>query len=89
MAYNDIAESSLLGKQDNTNEILKASSPDLEVQDTIDLYDIGTTYDKKVKVGITLPGSLIKKTDKMRGDVPRSTYIRRTVEYYLKQGKIR
>jgi len=89
MAYNDIEESSLLVKQDNTNKILKASSPDLEVQDTIDLYDIGTTYDKTVKVGITLPGSLIKKTDKMRGDVPRSTYIRRTVEYYLKQGKIR
>jgi metal-responsive CopG/Arc/MetJ family transcriptional regulator len=50
----------------------------------------GTTYnDKTEKVGITLPNSLIKQTDKLRGDVPRSTYIRRAVEYYLKQGKIR
>ena len=50
----------------------------------------GTTYiDRTKKVGITLPNSLVKQTDKLRGDVPRSTYIRRTVEYYLKQGKIR
>jgi hypothetical protein len=25
------------------------------------------------------PNSLIKQTDKLRGDIPRSTYIRRTV----------
>jgi metal-responsive CopG/Arc/MetJ family transcriptional regulator len=49
-----------------------------------------TTYNNKTqKVGITLPNSLIKQTDEIRGDVPRSTYIRRAVEYYLKQGKTR
>jgi len=51
---------------------------------------VGTTYnDKTMKVGITLPNSLIKRTDRLRGDVPRSTYIRRALEYYLKQGNIR
>ena len=49
-----------------------------------------TTYnDKTKKVGITLPYSLIKQTDKLRGDIPRSTYIRRAVEYYLRQSKVR
>jgi metal-responsive CopG/Arc/MetJ family transcriptional regulator len=48
-----------------------------------------TSNDKTEKVGITLPNSLIKQTDKMRGDIPRSTYIRRAVEYYLKQSKVR
>jgi metal-responsive CopG/Arc/MetJ family transcriptional regulator len=48
-----------------------------------------TTYnDKTKKVGITLPNSLIKQIDKLRGDIPRSTYIRRAVEYRLKQGKV-
>jgi hypothetical protein len=85
MTDNDTEGSSSVVKQDNTNEISKTSSPDLEIQDTIDLHNIsmvGTTYDKPVKVGITLPGSLIKQTDKTRGDVPRS----RAVENYLKQG---
>jgi len=49
-----------------------------------------TTYnDKTKKVGIMLPNSLIKQIDKLRGDIPRSTYIRRAVEYYLKQSKVR
>jgi metal-responsive CopG/Arc/MetJ family transcriptional regulator len=49
---------------------------------------MGTTYnDKTKKVGITLPNSLIKQTDKLRGDVKRS--IRRAIENYLKQGKMR
>jgi len=49
-----------------------------------------TTYnDKTKKVGITLPNSLVKQTDKLRGDVPRSTYIRRAIENYLKQSKVR
>jgi metal-responsive CopG/Arc/MetJ family transcriptional regulator len=49
-----------------------------------------TTYnDKTNKVGITLPKSLIKETDKLRGDIRRSTYIRRAVEYYLRQIKVR
>ena len=51
---------------------------------------MGTTYnDKTKKVGITLPNSLIKQTDKLRGDVKRSTYIRRAIENYLKQGNMR
>jgi len=51
---------------------------------------VRTTYnDKIVKLGITLPGSLIKQTDKTRGDVPRSRYIRRAIEYYLKQCNMR
>lgn len=44
---------------------------------------------KSEKVGITLPISLVKQTDKMRGDIPRSTFIRKAVEYYLKQAKVR
>jgi metal-responsive CopG/Arc/MetJ family transcriptional regulator len=47
-----------------------------------------TTYnDKTQKVGITLPSSLIKETDQTRGDIKRSTYIRRAVENYVKQGE--
>ncbi|MGB7954994.1 MAG: hypothetical protein WCF23_13535 [Candidatus Nitrosopolaris sp.] len=47
-----------------------------------------TTFaDKSEKVGITLPISLVKQTDKVRGDIPRSTFIRRAIENYLKQGK--
>ncbi|HXX98675.1 MAG TPA: CopG family transcriptional regulator [Candidatus Bathyarchaeia archaeon] len=50
----------------------------------------GPTYtDKTMKVDITLPNSLIKQKDKLRGDVPRSTYIRRAIENYLKQSKVR
>jgi metal-responsive CopG/Arc/MetJ family transcriptional regulator len=48
-----------------------------------------TSNDRTQKVGITLPNTLIKQTDKIRGDIPRSTYIRKAVEYYLKQGKLR
>ena len=43
--------------------------------------------DKTEKVGITLPKSILQRIDKVRGDIPRSTYIRRAVEIYLKQGK--
>ena len=49
-----------------------------------------TTYnDETEKVGITLPNSLLKQMDKLRGDVKRSTYIRRAVEYYLKRSRVR
>jgi metal-responsive CopG/Arc/MetJ family transcriptional regulator len=48
-----------------------------------------THNDKTEKVGITLPNSLIKQTDKLRGEIPRSTYIHKAVEYYLKQAKTR
>ena len=51
---------------------------------------MGTTYnDKTMKVGITLPNSIIKQMDKLRGDIPRSTYIRRAIENYLRQSKVR
>jgi metal-responsive CopG/Arc/MetJ family transcriptional regulator len=43
-----------------------------------------TRDDKTEKVGITLPISLVKQTDKARGDIPRSTFIRRAVEQYIK-----
>jgi hypothetical protein len=55
---------------------------------TIDLHNIsmvGTTYDKTVKLGITLPGSLIKQTDKTCGDVPtHSDYIKNVLSDYIK-----
>jgi metal-responsive CopG/Arc/MetJ family transcriptional regulator len=40
--------------------------------------------DRTEKLGITLPKSLLQKIDNKRGDIPRSTYIRRAVESYLK-----
>ena len=36
------------------------------------------------KLGITLPKSTIERIDRERGDVPRSRYIRRAIESYLK-----
>jgi metal-responsive CopG/Arc/MetJ family transcriptional regulator len=42
-----------------------------------------TTMDMTVKLGITLPKSIIQKIDNMRGDIPRSRYIRRAIERYL------
>jgi metal-responsive CopG/Arc/MetJ family transcriptional regulator len=39
--------------------------------------------DNTVKLGITLPKSIIQKIDQRRGDIPRSRYIRRAVERYL------
>jgi metal-responsive CopG/Arc/MetJ family transcriptional regulator len=40
--------------------------------------------DRTEKLGITLPISLLRKIDNTRGDTPRSKYIRRAVESYLK-----
>jgi metal-responsive CopG/Arc/MetJ family transcriptional regulator len=40
--------------------------------------------EKTEKLGITLPISLLQKIDKIRGDVPRSKFIRRAIETYLK-----
>jgi len=48
-----------------------------------------THINKTEKVGITLPNSLIKQTDRLRDDIPRGTYIRRAIENYLKQSKVR
>jgi metal-responsive CopG/Arc/MetJ family transcriptional regulator len=45
-----------------------------------------TKYDWTKKLAITLPRSLLRAIDGKRGDVPRSTYIRRAVENYLKTG---
>jgi metal-responsive CopG/Arc/MetJ family transcriptional regulator len=43
-----------------------------------------TTHGHKTeKVGITLPIVLIKQIEKARGDIPRSTFIRRAVEQYV------
>jgi metal-responsive CopG/Arc/MetJ family transcriptional regulator len=39
--------------------------------------------DNTVKLGITLPKSIIQKIDQKRGDIPRSRYIRRAIEKYL------
>jgi len=39
--------------------------------------------DNTVKLGITLPKSIIQKIDQRRGDIPRSRYIRRAIERYL------
>jgi metal-responsive CopG/Arc/MetJ family transcriptional regulator len=41
------------------------------------------TMDMTVKLGITLPKSIIQKIDNKRGDIARSRYIRRAVERYL------
>jgi metal-responsive CopG/Arc/MetJ family transcriptional regulator len=44
-----------------------------------------TTKDNKTdKVGITLPIVLVRQTDKARGDIPRSTFIRRALEQYIR-----
>ena len=39
--------------------------------------------DNTVKLGITLPKSIIQKIDQRRGDIARSRYIRRAIEKYL------
>ena len=46
-----------------------------------------TKGDKTEKLGITLPISLLRTIDNKRGDIPRSTFIRRAVESYLKGSK--
>jgi metal-responsive CopG/Arc/MetJ family transcriptional regulator len=43
----------------------------------------GTTQDRTEKLGITLPKSILQKIDDKRGDIPRSTYIRRAIESFL------
>ena len=45
--------------------------------------------DKTEKLGITLPVKLLQKIDNLRGDIPRSKYIRRAIESYLMKGKER
>ena len=43
-----------------------------------------TTTDMTVKLGITLPKSILQKIDQTRADIPRSRYIRRAIENYLR-----
>jgi len=44
--------------------------------------------DRTEKVGITLPISLLRRIDKVRSDIPRSAFIRRAVQQFLrKEGK--
>jgi hypothetical protein len=44
---------------------------------------VAATVDMTVKLGITLPKSIIQKIDNKRGDIARSRYIRRAIERYL------
>jgi metal-responsive CopG/Arc/MetJ family transcriptional regulator len=44
---------------------------------------VAPTMDMTIKLGITLPKSMIQKIDQKRGDIPRSRFIRRAVERYL------
>jgi metal-responsive CopG/Arc/MetJ family transcriptional regulator len=46
-----------------------------------------TKNDRTEKLGITLPKSLLHTIDNKRGDIPRSTFIRRAVESYLEERK--
>ena len=46
-----------------------------------------TKIDRTEKLGITLPKTLLHTIDNKRGDVPRSVYIRRAIENYLKRGR--
>jgi metal-responsive CopG/Arc/MetJ family transcriptional regulator len=49
---------------------------------------VGTTEsDRTEKLGITLPMSMLRHIENKRGDIPRSTFIRRAVESYLKGSK--
>ena len=46
-----------------------------------------TKIDRTEKLGITLPKTLLHIIDNKRGDIPRSTFIRRAVESYLMKTK--
>jgi metal-responsive CopG/Arc/MetJ family transcriptional regulator len=45
---------------------------------------IVNNVDRTEKLGITLPISSLQKIDNNRGNIPRSKYIRRAIENYLK-----
>jgi metal-responsive CopG/Arc/MetJ family transcriptional regulator len=44
---------------------------------------VAATMNMTVKLGITLPKSILQKIDNKRGYIPRSRYIRRAIERYL------
>ena len=50
----------------------------------IGMVSTTATRDRTEKLGITLPISLLKQIENKRGDIPRSTFIRRAVENYVK-----
>ena len=50
---------------------------------TSDTIVSATTTDLTVKLGITLPKSILQTIDQKLGDIPRSKYIRRAIEKYL------
>jgi hypothetical protein len=61
------------------------SNPDVSISTpTTKMTAAFALDDKTEKVGITLPIALVKQTDKARGDIPRSTFIRRAVEQYIR-----
>jgi metal-responsive CopG/Arc/MetJ family transcriptional regulator len=45
--------------------------------------------DKTEKLGITLPKSILHRIDQVRGDIPRSKYIRRAIETYLGTSRVK
>lgn len=45
--------------------------------------------DKTEKLGITLPKSILHRIDQVRGDIPRSKYIRRAIERYLGTSRLK
>ena len=45
--------------------------------------------DKTEKLRITLPKSILHKIDQVRGDIPRSKYIRRAIETYLGTSRVK
>jgi metal-responsive CopG/Arc/MetJ family transcriptional regulator len=38
-----------------------------------------------INMGLTLPRDLVKKVDKVRGDIPRSRFIRRLLEQVVEK----
>ena len=54
---------------------------------TSSTFVAATTTDMTVKLGITLPKSILQKIDQKRGDIPRSRFIGRAVESYLGRSK--
>ena len=54
----------------------------------VHVWLVRAQLDKTEKVGITLPGSILKRVDKVRRDIPMSAFIKRAIEQFLrKEGK--
>jgi hypothetical protein len=48
---------------------------------------IGTAWNRKVSVAISMPQSLIEKIDTARGDIPRSVFVCRILRAQIKSEK--